>query len=262
MTMPILPTVFVSHGAPTLALEPGNTGEFLRWLGRELPRPNAVLCVSAHWTTVDPMVSASTRPETIHDFSGFPDQLYRITYPAPGAAALAERVEGLLEKSGFSVNVDPARGLDHGAWVPLRLMYPEADIPTTQLSVQPGRDATWHYRLGAALQPLGAEGILVLASGGAVHNLRAISWEGGALPPWAQAFDEWLAKSLAEGHPEDLLDWQHAAPFARQAQPTDEHLLPLFVAWGAAGTGARGERIHQGFTLSSLSMAAFRFEKR
>lgn len=259
MSASVLPSIFVSHGAPTLALDPGETGDFLGRLGRDLPRPKAVLCVSAHWTTAEPAVSSTARPETIHDFFGFPDALYRIAYPAPGAADVAKRVASLLSQAGLPTKVDPARGLDHGAWVPLRLLYPDADMPSLELSVQPGHDAAWHYRLGAALEPLRAEGVLILGSGGAVHNLRAIDWQGGAAPPWALAFDDWLAAALAEGREAELLDWKHAAPNARQAQPTDEHFLPLFVAWGAAGAGARGERLHQGFTFGSLSMAAFKF---
>lgn len=255
----VLPSLFVSHGSPTLALDPGDTGPFLARLGRELPRPRAVLCVSAHWTTAGPAVGAAERPETIHDFYGFPQPLYEIRYPAPGSAALAERTAALLGDAGIACALDPAQGLDHGAWVPLRFLYPAAEVPTAQLAVQPQRDALWHYRLGAALAPLREEGVLVLASGGAVHNLREIAWEGGEPPGWAREFDEWLAAALAEGREADLLDWRNAAPQARRAHPTPEHFLPLFVAWGAAGPGARGERVHAGFTYGSLSMAAFRF---
>jgi 4,5-DOPA dioxygenase extradiol len=255
-----LPTFFVSHGAPTLALDPGATGAFWQRLAAELPRPEAVLCISAHWTTAEPEVSAVARNETIHDFYGFPEPLYRIAYPAPGAPALAERVAELLGAGGVATRIDRARGLDHGAWVPLRSMYPEADVPALQLSVQPQRDVAWHRRLGAALAPLRSEGVLILASGGAVHNLRALDWSGeGPAPAWARAFDDWLAAALAEGDTAALLDWRNAAPDARQAQPTTEHFLPLFVALGAAGEGARGECLHRGFTYGSLSMAAFRF---
>lgn len=258
MTAPQLPSLFVSHGAPTLALDAGETGAAWRRIAQSLPRPKAVLCVSAHWTTADPLVSGPARNETIHDFYGFPAPLYQIRYPAPGDPALAERVTDLLGAAGISAGIDRGRGLDHGAWVPLRLMYPEADVPAIQLSVQPGRDAAWHYRVGTALEPLRAEGVLVLGSGGAVHNLRAVAWQGGPAPDWAQGFDEWLAAALADGREADLLEWRRA-PHARQAQPTDEHFLPLFVAWGAAGQGARGERLHRGFTLGSMSMAAFKF---
>lgn len=254
-----LPTIFVSHGAPTLSLDPGETGAFWQRLARELPRPKAVLCVSAHWMTDEPEVSAPARNDTIHDFYGFPEPLYRLTYPAPGAPELARRVVALLAGAGIAAAVDGARGLDHGAWVPLRIMYPEADIPTSQFSIQLAEDAAWHHRLGAALKPLGDEDVLILASGGAVHNLRGLARQGGPAPEWARAFDDWLASALAEGRTAELLDWTRRAPHAREAQPSPDHFLPLFVALGAAGEAARGERIHQGFTLGSLSMAAFRF---
>jgi len=254
-----LPSIFVSHGAPTLSLDPGETGAFWQRLAQSLTRPEAVLCVSAHWMTEAPAVSAPQRNETIHDFYGFPEPLYRLAYPAPGAPALAERVVALLGDAGIPVAVDRRRGLDHGAWVPLRLMYPAADIPTAQFSIQLERDALWHYRLGAALAPLRDEGVLILASGGAVHNLRGLARQGGPAPDWARQFDEWLATALAEGREAELLDWTRRAPNSREAQPSPDHFLPLFVALGAAGKGARGERLHQGFTLGSLSMAAFRF---
>ena len=255
-----LPSLFLSHGAPTLSLDPGETGAFWQRLAGELPRPQAVLCVSAHWMTEEPAASAPRRNDTIHDFYGFPAPLYQIRYPAPGAPALAERVTALLREAGVPSAIDRERGLDHGAWVPLRLMYPEANIATIQLSIQPHRDAVWHHRLGAALAPLRSEGVLVLASGGAVHNLRGLARAGGPAPDWAVAFDDWLAAAVAEGREAELLDWTRRAPHAREAQPTPDHFLPLFVALGAAGKGARGERIHHGFTLGSLSMAAFRFD--
>jgi 4,5-DOPA dioxygenase extradiol len=256
-----LPSIFLSHGAPTLSLDPGATGAFWQRLAQDLPRPAAVLCVSAHWMTEEPAASAPRRNTTIHDFYGFPEPLYRMTYPAPGAPDLARRAATLLGAAGISCAIDGERGLDHGAWVPLRIMYPAADIPSIQLSIQPRRDAGWHHRLGAALAPLRGEGVLILASGGAVHNLRTLVREGGvAAADWAVAFDEWLAQALAEGREAELLDWTRRAPHAREAQPTPDHFLPLFVALGAAGPGARGVRLHQGFTLGSLSMAAFSLE--
>jgi 4,5-DOPA dioxygenase extradiol len=259
MTDDALPSLFLSHGAPTLSLDPGATGAFWQRLAQELPRPKAVLCVSAHWMTEEPAASAPPRNDTIHDFYGFPAPLYQMTYPAPGAPELARRAAALLGQGGIACAIDGKRGLDHGAWVPLRLMYPAADIPVIQVSIQPRRDAAWHHRLGAALAPLRQEGVLILASGGAVHNLRALAWEGGEAQPWAQEFDDWLALAITEGREAELLDWTHRAPHARLAQPSPDHFLPLFVALGAAGDGARGRRLHEGFTLGSLSMAAFQF---
>lgn len=254
-----LPVLFLSHGSPMLAADPGAVGEFWRQLGQMLPRPRAVLAVSAHWTTEAPTVGAVETPATIHDFYGFPEALYRIAYPAPGAPALAVRVQERLAAAGIACAIDGERGLDHGAWVPMQSLYPAADVPVLQLAVQPGRDAAWHLKLGAALTDLRREGVLILGSGGAVHNLREIAWDGGDTPAWARDFDEWLATALAAGNETELLDWLNRAPQPRRAHPTPEHFLPLFVALGAAGPGARGERLYQGFTLSTLSMAAFRF---
>jgi 4,5-DOPA dioxygenase extradiol len=254
------PSVFVSHGAPTLAIEQNDTVEFLRELGTELGKPEAILCVSAHWNTRVPVVSAAEHPETIHDFGGFPEELYRIRYPAPGAPALAARVAELLDSAGIVHAISPDRGLDHGAWVPLRLMYPEADIPVTQLSVQPQLDPEQHYRLGRVLAPLRSEGVLVLATGSAIHNLSKLG-TGGATPEWARQFDDWLYRTITVGAARELLDYRRLAPYAALAHPTDEHLLPLFVALGAGSGGElpRGKALHRGWTLGSLSMAAYSF---
>jgi len=255
-----LPAVFVSHGAPTLALEQNDTVEFLRRLGGELGRPEAILCVSAHWNTDKPALSAAERPETIHDFGGFPEELYRIRYPAPGAPQLAGRVSELLEGAGFACTVSNTRGLDHGAWVPLRHIYPEADIPVTQLSLQPTLGPGHHFEIGKALAPLRGEGVLILATGSATHNLGRIG-RGEVPPEWAREFDGWLYEKIKAGALEELFNYRRLAPHASVAHPTDEHLLPLFVALGAGleGSEARGQSLHRGWTYGSLSMAAYSF---
>ena len=251
--------IFLSHGSPMLALDPGESGRFWAALAASLPRPDAVLCVSAHTMTEAPLVGSSSMPETIHDFYGFPPPLYQQRYPTPGAPGLARRAAELLAAAGIPCAIDPELGLDHGAWVPLRSMYPNG-IPVAPVAVQPRRDAAWHCRMGRALAPLGDDGVLVLGTGGAVHNLRVLDRDEREAPPvWAHHFDEWLASTLADGAEAEFLDWQRRAPDARMAHPTPEHFLPIFVAYGAAGPGARGERIHQGFTLGSMSMAAYRF---
>lgn len=255
-----LPALFVSHGAPTLALEQNDTVEFLKGLGRELGRPGAVLCVSAHWDTLAPAVSGAERPETIHDFGGFPEELYRMRYPAPGAPGVAGRVRELLDGAGLACTISPERGLDHGAWVPLKLIYPEADVPVAQLSVQPSRGTEHHYRMGRALAPLREEGVLILATGSATHNLSRIG--RGAVPPeWAREFDEWLFRKVTEGALEELLDYRRLAPYAAVAHPTEEHLLPLFVALGAGSSESQalGRSLHRDWTWGSLSMAAYGF---
>jgi len=252
--------IFVSHGAPTLILEPVAARSFMQALGAGRPRPAAILAVSAHWETGTPRVSRAEHPETIHDFGGFAPELYRLRYPAPGAPALAGRVVELLTAAGFDAAEDPARGLDHGAWVPLMLMRPEADVPVAQLSIQPALGAEHHLRLGAALAPLAAEGVLVLGSGSAVHNLGALAWNRQDAPEsWAVEFDAWLADAVARGDRAALADYRRRAPHAVQAHPRDEHLLPLLVAFGAGGAGVKGRRLHGSFTHGNLSMAAYEF---
>jgi 4,5-DOPA dioxygenase extradiol len=258
MTDRVFPSVFVSHGAPTLAIEKNDTVEFLRRLGAGLGRPRAILCVSAHWATRVPTLSAAERPETIYDFGGFPEELYRVRYDAPGAPTLAARAAELLSASGIDSEISNDRGLDHGAWVPLSLMYPERDVPVTQLSVQPGAGAAEHFRIGKALAPLRREGVLVLSTGGATHNLRQLG-RGVQAPDWAARFDEWLDEKIRGGSYEDLLDYSRLAPHASVAHPTDEHILPLFVAAGAGDSDAPGLSLHRGWTHGSLSMAAYAF---
>jgi 4,5-DOPA dioxygenase extradiol len=255
-----LPALFVSHGAPTLAIEQNETASFLRGLSVQLARPRAILCVSAHWNTQAPTVSAAAQPETIYDFGGFPAELYRIRYSAPGAPALAERVADLLGAAGFPAEVSPTRGLDHGAWVPLSLIYPEADVPVTQLSVQPDAGAAHHFRVGRALAPLRREGVLILATGSVTHNLARLS-AGAAPPDWAAQFADWLGERVTGGTVAELLSYRRLAPHATLAHPTEEHLLPLFVAIGAGSRDdeLRAEALHRGWTMGSLSMDAYRF---
>ncbi len=250
-----MPSLFVSHGAPTLIIEDRPARTFLAGLAALVPRPTAILAVSAHWTTDRPAVSVSPRPETIHDFYGFPEQLYRLHYNAPGAPELGHRVAALTGA------VPAEYGLDHGAWVPAMLGWPAADIPILQLSVQPEMTPAHHIALGRQLAPLRDEGVLVLGSGSATHNLRRLVRGGaGVAPePWAKAFDDWLAATLEQGDETALANYRTGAPYAREAHPTDEHFLPLHVAFGAAGEGARGTALHRSFSLGNLSMAAYAF---
>ncbi|MCD6059693.1 MAG: dioxygenase [Moraxellaceae bacterium] len=256
-------TVFISHGSPMQAVEPGAAGAAWRRIAAELPRPDAILAVSAHWTTPEPALSLAASPATIHDFGGFPPELYRLCYPAPGAPELAETTAGLLAAAGIPVGLAPDRGLDHGAWVPLRHMYPAADIPVTQLSVQPQRDAAWHLRLGAALAPLRARNVLVLATGSLTHNLRDFRFDGFAEDrglDYVQAFQAWMHDALQQRDDAALAAWQETAPDARRAHPTPEHLLPLFVARGAAGAHAKVQRRFAGFSGSALAMDCYVFD--
>lgn len=260
--MASLPTLFVSHGAPTLALAPGRTGAALAALARALPRPRAILVASAHWDTAEPRLSAAAAPATVHDFYGFPEALYRIRYPAPGAPELARRAQALLQAAGLPAALDAERGLDHGAWVPLGLMYPEADIPVAQLSVQSGRGAPHHDRLGAALAPLREEGVLVMGSGSMTHNLGDLAFHAPEADPaaYVEEFRAWMHAGLTAGDMAALLDYRRRAPGARRAHPTEEHLAPLFVALAAAGEGPRARRVHQEVSYGALAMDAYLFE--
>jgi 4,5-DOPA dioxygenase extradiol len=256
--MNTIPPVFLSHGSPMLLLDPGLTGAAWRRLAAELPRPRAIIAVSAHWTTRAPAVSAAPQPATIHDFHGFPEALYDMEYAPPGAPELAAEVAGLVP----GIQVDARRGLDHGAWAPLSLMYPQADIPVIQLAVMPGADAATHYQLGRKLAPLTHDGVLILASGGLTHNLGDMvpdAPDGAALRHVAE-FRDWFAAALARHDLPALMQWERLAPHARRAHPTPEHLLPIFVALGTAGESARCDNFHRDYQLGALSLDAFRFD--
>ncbi|MGH6933901.1 MAG: DODA-type extradiol aromatic ring-opening family dioxygenase [Dongiaceae bacterium] len=257
--MTALPSVFVSHGAPTLVFEDNPARQFMAGLGAMLGAAKSILCVSAHWDTPGPMVSGVVAPETIHDFHGFPAELYRLRYPAPGAPDLARRAAKLLDGAGIGCAVDGARGLDHGAWNPMMLIYPTADLPVTQLSIQARRDPVHHLAVGRALRPLREDGVLILASGGAVHNLRQFGIDREKPAPWASSFDDWLADRIAAGDEAALAGYRATRPDGKLAHPTDEHFLPLFVAMGACG-GKPGRALHRSFAHGSLSMASYAWD--
>ncbi len=256
-----LPSVFISHGAPSLALEPDDpTHVFLSGLGVTLGRPRAIVCVSAHWEAPRPSVTGAMAPVTIHDFYGFPEPLYAIRYPAPGDPALAAQVLSLLSSAGLDTALDDKRGFDHGMWVPLSLMYPGADVPVLQLSVQSGLGAAHHAALGAALAPLRNEGVLILGSGGATHDLRRVARGGSAVPSDVRWFEEWLVEGVTEGETTELIEWRTHAPYPAANHPTPEHFLPLFVPLGAAPEGTKGRVLHRAFAYGALSMAAFAWD--
>ena len=257
-----LPSLYISHGSPMTALQPGLTGARLAELAAVLPRPKAIVMASAHWLSRRPQVGCAAMPETIHDFGGFPAALYQLQYPAPGAPVLADRVMQLLDQAGLAPVVDPERGLDHGAWVPLRLLYPAADIPVVPVSIQPELGPAHQYALGRALAPLRDEGVLVIGSGSITHNLHDLraGYSDERRAPYVQPFIEWIEQKLAASDIDALLDYRRQAPFAERAHPTDEHLLPLFVALGAAGANARAQRIDAGIDMGLLAMDIYRFD--
>ena len=246
-----------------MPLRPGETGAAWRRLGEQLPRPSAILMISAHWESNIPTVSRAEHPETIHDFYGFPEELYKLQYAAPGAPGMAQFTARLLQQSGIPVQLDDTHGLDHGAWVPLSLMYPAADIPVAQLSLQPDKDPAWHIVLGRALRPLREQGVLIVGSGSITHNLRAIFRhpQGVPAPVWVTEFIDWIAEKIESGDLEILSDYRAKAPHAVENHPTDEHLLPLFVALGAAETIDRALHLNRVMTYGMLAMDAWLFDR-
>ncbi len=227
MTMPVL---YLSHGAPPLADDRVWTEQLATW-SAGLPRPSAVLIVSAHWENAPLTIGATSSVPLVYDFWGFPERYYGVTYPAPGAPELAASVRALLG----SVHEDPSRGLDHGAYVPLVEMYPDADVPVLQISM-PSLEPAVLLEVGRKLAPLREEGVLIIGSGFFTHNLSAIRMTdpGVAAPAWSAEFDDWGARALASGDVDGLLDFLHKAPAGRMAHPRTEHFAPLFVSLGAS----------------------------
>ncbi|HMK53592.1 MAG TPA: class III extradiol ring-cleavage dioxygenase [Methanobacteriaceae archaeon] len=256
-----LPTLFVSHGAPTLPLDDIPARNFLKGIGKQYSDIKAVLCISAHWETTYPAVNSPKTPETIHDFYGFPEALYEIEYPAQGSPKLAERVLNLLKSNNISCDLDRQRGLDHGTWVPLMLMYPNAEIPVVQLSIQHHLNTEKHLALGRAIGKLRHEGILIIGSGGAVHPLGYAEFRpGGKTDEWALEFDKWLTDAVTRGDERSLVSYRNIAPYPERAHPRPDHYMPLLVAFGAAGKRVKGTVIHKSWQWGDLGMAAYSFD--
>ena len=254
-----LPSLFVSHGAPTYALEPGLAGAQLGALGRALPRPTAVLVVSPHWMTREAQVTGAATPHTIHDFGGFDPALYDMRYPAQGQPALAARVVQLLRAAGWSASVDPDRGLDHGAWVPLLHLYPDHGVPVIQVSMPARLDAPSAFEYGCALAPLAHEGVLVVGSGSLTHNLYEFRQGSGAQAGYAAAFTAWIRDAVQAGDAGKVIAALDDAPHAARAHPTTEHFLPLLVALGAAPSALPATVLPGGIVHGVLSMESYVF---
>lgn len=229
------PTLFVSHGAPTYALQPGIAGAALAAVGRALPRPAAMLVVSPHWMTVQPRVTTAPQPATLHDFAGFGEALNALQYPAPGHPQLAQRIIEVLRAAGWPAQADAQQGFDHGAWVPLMHLYPDADVPVIQVSLPAALDAQQALAFGVALAPLREEGVLIIGSGSLTHNLYEFFRAGTEEARYAHEFVAWIREALQTGDRTRLASALTDAPHARRAHPTPEHFLPLLIACGAAG---------------------------
>jgi 4,5-DOPA dioxygenase extradiol len=254
------PVLFISHGAPTFAIEPGIAGARLTELGRTLPRPSAIVIVSPHWMTRGGVrVSSSATPETIHDFGGFPQELYRLQYPAPGHPQLAEQIRHLLASAGIPATTESNRGLDHGAWVPLLHLLPAADIPVVQVSMPHPLNPLGAWQLGQALKPLREQRVLIIGSGSLTHNLYEFRGNDGDPAKYVARFSDWTRDALQAGDLPALLDYRRNAPEAERAHPSEEHLLPLFLALGAAGEQFDVDVLEGGIAHGVLAMDSYLF---
>ncbi|VVP27285.1 4,5-DOPA dioxygenase extradiol [Pseudomonas fluorescens] len=254
----MFPSLYISHGSPMLALEPGASGPALARLAAEWPKPKAIVIVSAHWESNELLVSGNPQPDTWHDFGGFPQALFEVQYPAPGDPLMAAEVAERLEHAGLPARIDPKRPFDHGVWVPLSLMYPQADIPIVQVSLPTHGGPALQTRVGQALAGLRELGVLLIGSGSITHNLRELDWHAGpeSVEPWAREFRDWMVEKLEAQDEVALHDYRRQAPNAVRNHPSDEHLLPLYFARGAGGKFSVS---HAGFTLGALGMDIYRF---
>ncbi|WP_448144288.1 DODA-type extradiol aromatic ring-opening family dioxygenase [Pseudomonas silesiensis] len=254
----MFPSLYISHGSPMLALEPGASGPALARLAAEWPKPKAIVIVSAHWESNELLVSGNPQPDTWHDFGGFPQALFEVQYPAPGDPLMAAEVAERLEHAGLHARIDPKRPFDHGVWVPLSLMYPQADIPIVQVSLPTHGGPALQTRVGQALAGLRELGVLLIGSGSITHNLRELDWHAGpeSVEPWAREFRDWMVEKLEAQDEVALHDYRRQAPNAVRNHPSDEHLLPLYFARGAGGKFSVS---HAGFTLGALGMDIYRF---
>ena len=254
--------LFVPHGSPMFALQPGAAGSAMNDVAARLTAPRAIVVVSPHWETAVPTVGTATRLETIHDFGGFDARLFQIQYPATGCPEAAQQVVQALQASGLPVDTDANRGLDHGAWVPLRQMFPDADVPVVPLSVQHHGGPVHAYRVGQALAPLAEQGFLIVASGNVTHNLRdwqIISMTGQPTPDYVQQFADWIHAQMIGGQADALLNYRQTQTAGSRAHPRDEHLLPLFTALGAAGPGAQPQAFYRGIYDHVIAMDGYTF---
>jgi 4,5-DOPA dioxygenase extradiol len=258
MKLQTLPGLFISHGSPMLALNPEQVGPALERLAYNLPKPRAIIVMSAHWESNDLEVNTGIRPSTWHDFRGFPPELYQLRYPAPGEPQLAEEILKSFADAGLSAHANSTRQRDHGVWMPLLHMYPEADIPVVAVSLPMHMTAQQIYHVGQTLSHLRHSQVLLIGSGSITHNLRALSWNGenSAVPKWASSFRNYVVHKLSHNDYDVVLDWP-TIPYLEQNHPTLEHLAPLFFAMG---TGTRFNVVHSSFSMGALGMDIYRFD--
>ncbi|MEH7309045.1 dioxygenase family protein [Neobacillus drentensis] len=257
----MLPSFFIAHGAPLLAIENNEYTQFLTQLGQTLPRPKAIILFSAHWESSIQKVSEVDTYDTIYDFGGFDPELYTIKYPAQGNEQISQEIKDLFSKNGVPFDVETKRGLDHGAWVVLRLLYPNADIPVISMSVNPNLTPAEQYKIGKSLASLRANDVLLIASGGTVHNLRAVKWTDNSIDTWALEFENWLTEHLNNWDLDALFKYDSLAPNSEYAVPRygNEHFIPLFYALGAADDSQKATLLHRSFRYGNLSHSVWQF---
>lgn len=256
-----MPSLFIAHGAPLLAIENNEYTQYLNKLGKNMPRPKAIVLFSAHWESQAQKVSNVDTYNTIYDFGGFPPELYQIQYPAQGDQQISNEIQNLFKENGIPFEIETERGLDHGAWVVLRLLYPNADIPVIAMSVNPKLLPEEQYKIGKALSALREKDVLVIGSGGTVHNLRAVKWSDNEIDQWAQEFDDWLAVHLDNWDLESLFKYESVAPNAEYAVPPygNEHFIPIFYAMGAADDVKKASLLHRSYRYGNLSHSVWQF---
>ncbi|WP_435167713.1 DODA-type extradiol aromatic ring-opening family dioxygenase [Paenibacillus glycanilyticus] len=255
----MLPSYFFAHGAPSIVLEDNSYTDLLKTFAANHPKPKAIVLFSAHWEENVQAVSASKTYSTIYDFGGFQDELYRMTYPAKGDRSLADRIVSLFESQGIQAVTDDERGLDHGAWAVLKLLYPNADIPVIALSVNRYLTNEQQYRIGKSLAQLREQDVLIIGSGGTVHNLRALNWRSDGVDDWAAGFDQWLQEHVESWDLDALFQYRTLAPYAAQAVPTSEHFIPLLLAMGAGDGTRQAKLLHRSYQYGNLSLSCWEF---
>lgn len=256
----MMPSYFFAHGAPSLVLEEHAYTDLLKKFAAGMPKPKAIVIFSAHWEESVQTVSSVDQYSTIYDFGGFQDELYRMTYPAPGDRSLSGQIQSLFTKGGIPSKLDEARGLDHGAWAVLKLIYPDADIPVVALSVNRYLTNEQQYEIGKALSELREQDVLIIGSGGTVHNLRSVNWRAQGVDEWAGAFDNWLQSKLEAWDTASLFNYEELAPNARMAVPTSEHFIPLLIAMGTGDANRKAKLLHRSYQYGNLSLSCWQFD--
>jgi 4,5-DOPA dioxygenase extradiol len=255
----MLPSFFIAHGAPTLVCETNEYTDFLKKLAANTPTPRAIVLFSAHWESPVQEISGAETHSMIYDFYGFPQELYEVQYPAPGNPAIAQHIQQLLAEHGIKSTIDNTRGLDHGVWGVLKLLYPDATIPVIAMSVNPALSPKEQYEIGRALTALREQDVLIIGSGGTVHNLRRLQWHSTEVERWAVEFDQWLQEHIEKWDTEALFQYETLAPYALEAVPRNEHFIPLLIAMGAGDQTRQAHLLKRMYQNGNLSLSVWQF---